>query len=182
MTKIVSRDQASEAVMATDGREKGERMNARIFAVVRIIAGVLWLTNTGWKTPPDFGALYNYTKGAVEHPIIPPYSWLVENQILPHIGIFGWMVLLTEAMLGACLILGLATRFWALVAVAQSIAIGLSVALLPGEWPWSYYLMIAVHLAIFASAAGRTWGLDELVRPVLRTRRGRLPQLLLRAT
>jgi thiosulfate dehydrogenase [quinone] large subunit len=160
----------------------GQAMNARIFAAVRISVGVMWLANSGWKTPPDFGALYNYTKGAVDHPILPPYSWLVEHRILPHIGIFGWLVLTVECLLGACLILGLATRFWALVGAVQSVAIGLSVALLPGEWPWSYYLMVLVHLAIFASAAGRTWGLDELVRPVLRIGDSGVRRTILRVT
>jgi thiosulfate dehydrogenase [quinone] large subunit len=182
MAKILSADrEVGPSQVATDGAQSGP-MNARIFAGVRVTAGVLWLTNAGWKTPPDFSSLFNFTKGAVDHPILPPYSWLVEHQILPHIGIFGWMVLLTEAMLGAFLILGLATRFWALVGAAQAIAIGLSVALLPGEWPWSYYLMVLVHLAIFASAAGRTWGLDELLRPVLPLEDSRIRRLLLRAT
>ena len=36
------------------------------------------------------------------------------------------------------------------------------------EWPWSYYLMIAAHLALFALDAGNHWGLDE-VRGRLRT-------------
>ncbi len=182
MAKNLSTDPPEAPTGSGDDTATGQRMNARILAGVRITAGVLWLTNTGWKTPPDFGVLYNYTKGAVDHPILPPYTWLVENQILPHIGVFGWMVLLTESLLGACLILGVATRFWALVGAAQAVAVGLSVALLPGEWPWSYYLMIAVQLAIFASAAGRTWGLDELLRPVLRTRDSRAARLLLKVT
>ena len=31
------------------------RANTIIIPVVRIIVGLLWLQNAGWKTPPDFG-------------------------------------------------------------------------------------------------------------------------------
>jgi thiosulfate dehydrogenase [quinone] large subunit len=32
--------------------------------------------------------------------------------------------------------------------------------------------MIAVHLAVFATAAGRTWGLDGILRPIVADRPG----------
>lgn len=157
---------------AATEREVRHNSNARVMAAVRVTVGLLWLTNAGWKTPPDFGqesgrGLYRFTLEAVEHPVFAPYAWLVEELVLPNFVVFGWTVLLVEAALAAFLLLGLATRLWALVGAAQSVAIGLSVALAPNEWPWAYYLMVAVHLALFATAAGRTWGLDALVRPAV---------------
>jgi thiosulfate dehydrogenase [quinone] large subunit len=155
-----------------------ERWAARTMAVVRMAVALLWLTNTGWKLPPDFGeegggSLYGYTVDAVEHPVFDPYSAMVESMILPNFQTFGWLVWITEISLGAFLLVGLATRFWAIVGAVQSAAIGLSVAFAPEEWPWAYYLMVAAHLALLATAAGRTWGLDEIVRPVLAVRPAR---------
>ena len=73
--------------------------------------------------------------------------------------------MLTELSLAVFLLTGLATRLWAAVGVVQSVAIGLTVANAPGEWGWSYWLMIAAHLAVLASpAAGRVAGLDGSVR------------------
>ncbi|MBI2704874.1 MAG: TQO small subunit DoxD [Actinobacteria bacterium] len=153
-------------------------------ALVRIMVGVLWLTNVNWKMPPTFGegggGLYGFTKEAVDNPVFAPFSWLVERVILPNFIPFGWSVLLLESLLGACLLLGLATRFWAVVGTIQSLAITMSVALTPGEWPWSYYMMVALNLVLAATAAGRTWGLDALARPAWRARRGRLSRLLLK--
>jgi len=171
----------------TGDREVAHLANARVMAAVRITVGLMWLTNAGWKTPPDFGeasgrGLYRFTSEAVDHPAFAPFSWVVEEIILPNFTIFGWVVLLTEAALAAFLLLGLGTRLWALVGAAQSAAIGLSVALAPNEWPWSYYLMVAAHAALFATAAGRTWGLDGLVRPALRRSPSRLSRLGLAAT
>jgi len=155
--------------------------NTRILAGFRILLGALWISNLGWKEPPEFGALKNFTSLAVSHPVWSPYSSLVENVILPNFTPFGWFTLLAEAALGAFLLIGLGTRFWALVGAAMSVAITLSVIKAPHEWPWAYYLMIGAHLAVFASAAGRTWGLDGLVRPVLESRQGRVAKLLRKA-
>jgi thiosulfate dehydrogenase [quinone] large subunit len=67
--------------------------------------------------------------------------------------------------LGSFLLLGLATRFWALVGVAQAAAITLSTLNAPNEWNWGYYMLIAVNLVLFATAAGRFGGLDGILRP-----------------
>jgi thiosulfate dehydrogenase (quinone) large subunit len=138
---------------------------------LRVTLGLLWLVNSGWKRPPDFGensgrGLYAFTRAAVEHEVFAPFAWLVREVVLPNFRLFGWLVLVTEAALGAFLLLGLATRLWAVVGLVQSVFITLSVLNTPGEWEWSYYLMMAGHLGIFALAAGRTGGLDGLLRPV----------------
>lgn len=134
--------------------------------VVRVGLGIMWLVNVGWKTPPDFGktsgsGLFRYTTAAVDHPVFALYSWAVREIVLPNFRLFGWLVLIVEAALGAFLLLGWKTRIWALIGVAQSAVIGLSVLHLPGEWPWSYYLMVLAHLAVFATAAPPAGGLDR---------------------
>jgi thiosulfate dehydrogenase [quinone] large subunit len=141
-----------------------DRASRIIPAVIRIALGLLWASNAGWKRPPDFESLKRFTSFAGSHPVFPPYSWLVENVILPNFAFFGWLVLLVEAALGAFLLVGLATRFWAVVGMLQTMAIALSVLNAPNEWEWSYYLMFLAHLAIFAAAAGRVAGVDGLLR------------------
>lgn len=42
----------------------------------------------------------------------------------------------------------------------QALAIGLSVVTAPGEWPWGYYMLIGIHLVLFATAAGAYAGVD----------------------
>lgn len=157
------------------------------FFITRIVLGLLWIQNSGWKTPPDFGrnaggGLYRFTSFAVEHEVFAPYAFVVRELILPNFTIFGWLVLLVEASLGAFLLLGLATRLWALVGVGQSLAIALSVLNAPGEWSWAYYLMIAAHLAIFAAGAGRYWGLDAILRPAWGRSDSQIARLLLKAS
>jgi uncharacterized membrane protein YphA (DoxX/SURF4 family) len=140
-------------------------INDSTIGAVRIAAGLLWLSNLEWKRPPDFGAhlkngLYKYVEGAVSHPVFAPWSWIVEHVVLKHYTLFGWSTLLLESTLAVMLLLGLWTRPVALVGAANSLVIGLSVLHYPNEWPWSYYLMIVLHLLLFATAAGRSVGLD----------------------
>lgn len=147
------------------------RLNRALLAIVRIGVGLLWLQNVGWKTPPDFGrgdppgGLYLSASYAVSHEVLRPYAWLMERFVLPNFTFFGWIVLLVEAALGAFLLIGLATRFWALIGIAQTVVIALSVLNAPHEWYWSYSLMLLVHVALFATAAGRYAGLDGVLRP-----------------
>ncbi len=158
-----------------------------VLAAVRIVLGLLWVSNSGWKAPPDFGrddgtGLFKFTSYAVEYPVLPPFSWLIENVVLPNFVLFGYLTLLLEASIGAFLLVGLATRFWAALGIVQTAAITLSVLNAPHEWPWAYYLMVAAHVVVLAAAAGRTGGLDGLLRPVWRRSAGRVAPMLLRAS
>lgn len=175
---------------AADTREivVSTRLSRGIIAGVRIGVALMWMQNASWKVPPDFGqdprpkGLYLFTNYAVEYPVLPPFSWMVENVILPNFAFFGWMVLMAEAALGAFLLVGLATRFWALIGIAQTMAITLSVFNAPHEWHWSYLLMFLVHGAVFATAAGRFAGLDGLLRPRWQSSTKPVSRLLVRAS
>jgi thiosulfate dehydrogenase [quinone] large subunit len=175
-----------DSVALTDASLPDRSGRVAVF-VTRIVLGLLWVQNVGWKTPPEFGraggrGLYKFTTYAVEHEVFGPFAFVVREFVLPNFVLFGWLVLILEASLGAFLLLGLATRFWALVGIAQSVVIALSVLNAPGEWSWAYYLMIAGHLAIFGAAAGRVAGLDGLLRPLWKQSDSRFARFLLKAS
>jgi hypothetical protein len=144
--------------------------------VLRVLLGLMWLHNVSWKRPPDFGedsdsGLYHFTALAVSDPVFPPYSRVVEEVVLPTIEVFGWGVLAAETALAVMLLTGAWVRVAALLGVAQSVAIALSVAAAPNEWPWSYWLMIGAHLAILLSSAGRGFAVDAVRAGVASARR-----------
>lgn len=93
----------------------GTRLSPALLAAVRILTGLVWLQNAGWKTPPDFGkghngGLYGYTHNAIDAPVFDPFTWVVRHMILPNWTVFGWLTLVAEATIGALLIIGLWTR------------------------------------------------------------------------
>lgn len=144
-----------------------QRLSGWVIGVMRMVVGVLWLANLEWKRPADFGfdaknGLYKYVDSAVRLPVWKPYAWFVENVVMKQYRFFGWVTLLTEMSLAALLIIGFKTRWVALVGAGMSISIALSVLNYDKsyEWPWSYYLMFAIHLLLWAVAAGRHLGVD----------------------
>jgi thiosulfate dehydrogenase [quinone] large subunit len=156
--------QTERDAQAATGRTRADRW---LIAGLRIGVALLWIENSGWKKPPDFTSLRKFTTFAVEYPVFPPFTWVIETIVLPNFTFFGWMTLLLEASIGAFLLIGLATRLWALVGLGQTMAITFSVLNAPHEWEWAYYLMMLAHVALFATAAGRSFGLDGVLRPAL---------------
>lgn len=127
---------------------------------LRILLGLLWLWNANWKRPPDFGeesngGLFKFTSYAVSDPVIPPYSYVIEKVVLPNLAVFGWGVLVAETALAVLLLTGSWIRLAAVLGIAQSVAIGLSVAYAPEEWPWSYLLMLGAHVSLLLASSGR---------------------------
>jgi thiosulfate dehydrogenase [quinone] large subunit len=165
----------------------GSWLSRLLVAVVRVTVAWLWIENLSWKRPPEFGnrsdppdGLYQWTLYGVQNEVFAPWAWFVEHIVLPNFVVFAWLTFLVEGCLGAFLLVGLATRFWALVGMAQSFAIIFSVLRTPNEWFWAYILMVVAHLALFAVAAGRAYGVDGVLRPVWR-RSNSLPARVLRA-
>ncbi|MPZ81051.1 MAG: DoxX family membrane protein [Actinophytocola sp.] len=156
------------------------RLTAAAVPVVRIGVALLWMQNVAWKGPPNYGPLRHFTEFAVDRPVFGPWAWLVEHVVLPNFTVFAWLTVLVEAGLGAFLLVGLATRLWAVIGVAQSVVITLSALNAPNEWHWSYYLMILVHLALFVTAAGRSFGVDGVLRPAWQRSSARSARLLVR--
>jgi hypothetical protein len=146
---------------------RSARLSGIALAALRILAGLMWLANVIWKLPPDFGekgrtGLYFWTRLAVDHPVFPPYSWLVEHLVLPNFTAFGWLVFVVETLLAVLLLTGTAVRLAALIGIGQSLAIGLSVAEAPNEWPWAYAMMIAIHLVLLFAPSAQYAAVDAV--------------------
>jgi uncharacterized membrane protein YphA (DoxX/SURF4 family) len=143
------------------------RASGIALAVLRIVAGLLWLAHVWWKLPPDFGkngrtGLWFWTHLAVDHPVFPPYSWLVEHLVLTNFTPFGWLVLVVETLLPVLLLTGTAVRLAALIGIGQSLAIGMSVAEAPNEWPWAYAMMISIHLVLLLAPSAQYAAVDAV--------------------
>ncbi len=136
-------------------------------ALGRIAMGVLWLASLRWKLPPNFESAGNtslreWLELEVKHPAIGFYGNLVESVVLPNFILFAWLVFLAELGVGLGLVFGIGTNLAALTGLLMSINLFVGLAAVPGEWPWSYLMMIMWHGAILATAAGSIWSLDSL--------------------
>lgn len=167
---------------AAAGLPAASRLDRGVVVLARVGAALLWMGGASWKQPPRFEGLHQWTSYGYQRPVLAPWAWLVQHVVLPNFTFFGWLTLALEASLGAFLLIGLATRFWAVIGAGQTVVITLTALHAPHEWVWSYLLMLLLHLMLFATAAGRYGGVDAVLRPRWIASRTRVARLLVWAS
>ncbi|MFL5624935.1 MAG: TQO small subunit DoxD [Ktedonobacteraceae bacterium] len=134
-----------------------------LLAVVRIFVGLLWFQQLAWKMPPTFGGLRRYVENEAQHTFVPGYSMILKNVFLANFQLLGTGVWIAELLVGISLLFGLFTRLGALLAVVLSVQLYVGLAYAPGEWYWTYGMLVLLALVFVAIPAGRRLGLDALL-------------------
>jgi thiosulfate dehydrogenase (quinone) large subunit len=147
---------------------------------VLIFVGLLWLQQLAWKMPPTFGGLRRYVESEALHTFVPGYSAILTNVFLAHFSLLGAGVWTAELLVGVTLLFGLFTRFGALLALLLSVQLYVGLAYAPGEWYWTYGMLVLLGLALVAVPAGRRLGIDQLLLPHIQraARTSRLARLV----
>jgi len=133
----------------------------------RSLIGVMWLFSLRWKLPPDFvppagmKGLMDWLQLEVAHPTIGLYADLVSALVIPNFTAFAWIVFLSELLVGLMLLTGTFTRVGALIGLLMSLNLGIGLAEVPGEWPWSYLMMAMWHGVFLVSPTLKLWGVDR---------------------
>jgi thiosulfate dehydrogenase [quinone] large subunit len=142
-------------------------------AVARILYGYLWWQQSRWKVPADDfgrrsgGGLWYWVQQEIEHPTFAWYRDFLVGVMIPNWTLFGWLTLLTETFIAVTLILGLATRLGALVAIGMAANITLGILSVPHEWGWTYTMLIMLPALFLLTGAGRSLGIDAVLAPWL---------------
>lgn len=139
-------------------------------SLARIAMGLLWLASLRWKLPPDFEptnqtGLRDWLELEVEHAAFGFYGNLIDSVVLPNFTLFAWLVFLTELAVGLALVLGIYTRPAAFVGLLMSLNLLIGLLDVPGEWPWSYLMMIMWHGVILVSNSNKLWALGNRMSP-----------------
>ncbi len=139
-----------------------------VLAILRISYGMLWLQQSTWKVPPDFGmtrgdGLYYWTQQMARYSSLAPHKLFVTSVVLPHFLLFAWLTLLTELFIGVSHLLGIVSRLGALAALVMAANLFIGLARHPSEWPWSYLMLLGYALLFFATHPGRVLGLDGVL-------------------
>ena len=138
-----------------------------LLAVVRIFVGLLWFQQLAWKMPPTFGGLHSYVIREAQHTFVPGYSFILNNIFLTHFLVLGAFVWTAELTVGLLLLSGLFSRLGGLLATILSLQLYAGLAYAPGEWYWTYGMLVLLGLALVAIPSGRRLGLDQLLAPRL---------------
>lgn len=140
----------------------------------RIALGAYWLWEQHWKLPPEFGVhdarglMYSF-QSSIEHPTFELYKNFLQNLVVPNFFLFGWLVFVSETLIGLSLTLGLATRAGALLGTLQSINLLVAQGA-TDEGPWLYLGLIVANLAALLTPSNRHLSLDRRFAGRLRGR------------
>lgn len=139
--------------------------------VMRVLIGSMWFEGMLWKLPffsHDNGLFY-WTQQMAGRAAFEIHRDLVTNVLLPWFNLLNPLVFLAELTFAICLILGFGVRLVSVVAILFCLNLWLGIYLDrgdsdPDEWPWSYLFLVMVHAMFAIHAAGRSLGLDALLR------------------
>jgi uncharacterized membrane protein YphA (DoxX/SURF4 family) len=140
-------------------------------AVLRLVTGYLWYTQLGWKVPwttSGYNELQKYVLKEAHYAIIPVYRVFIEQAILPNYTLIAYLTYFTEAFIALSLIFGILTRLGSLVGTLWAVQLYLGLSAAPGEWYWTYGMLVMVNVTLFFTDAGRFGGVDQWLRPRLR--------------
>ncbi len=176
--KGVAVTEAKESSAATTPITLSERSMTGL-ALIRMFVGYLWFQQLFWKMPPDFRGLYPYIIRESQHTIIPGYGTLLQHTFLAGCtslsapaGCTAFVPLAagvwtTELLVAISLLFGLFTRLGAVLATILSLQLYVGLAYAPGEWIWTYGMLVLLALVMVAVPAGRRLGGDQWLAPRL---------------
>ncbi|WP_042221275.1 DoxX family protein [Oceanobacillus manasiensis] len=142
---------------------------AAILTLLRVYLGYQWLTG-GWGkiTGGGFDAT-GFIQGAIasaggDHPAVQGWwATFLETVALPNAGLFSFMVMWGEVLVGAALILGIFTNFAALMGITMNFAFLFSGTVSTN----AQMVLLTVFILVAGYNAGR-FGLDRWVKPFLK--------------
>jgi hypothetical protein len=134
---------------------------------MRVMIGVMWFEGSVWKLPlPISGGFSFWVDEMGKHAAFGWHQWLAMNVYKPMLFLVNPLVFLTELSLAVSFMLGVGVRLMGLVGMAFAFHLYLGLYRHPAEWPWLFFFLIFTQGFFVMHAAGRSLGLDALLRKI----------------
>ena len=147
-------------------RDPAQRSATHLWTwLFRVLMGAMWFQGSLWKLPLPISDGFTYWTGQIaEHAAFEAHRNLARDVLLPNLHLLQPVTFLAEMFFAVSLILGFAVRLSSLVGILFVLQLWLGLYHHPHEWPWLFWFMVFT-LGLFAlHAAGRSLGLDALLR------------------
>ncbi|MEW9675618.1 DoxX family protein [Lentibacillus sp. L22] len=149
---------------------RNNKVVAGVLTFLRVYIGYQWIISGFGKITGGFDAS-GFIKGAIasaggENPAVQGWwATFLEHVALPNAGLFSFLVMWGELLVGIALILGLVTNFAALMAITMNFAFLFSGTVSTN----GIMILITTFLLVAGHNTGR-FGLDRWVIPFLKNR------------
>ncbi|GAC1355312.1 MAG: hypothetical protein NVS4B11_21180 [Ktedonobacteraceae bacterium] len=136
-------------------------------ALVRVFFGYLWFQQLFWKLPPSFAGLHSYVVREGKSTFVPGYSFIIQHVFLPNFVLLGAGTWIAELLVAISLLFGVFSRLGALLALVLAVQLYVGLAVAPGEWYWTYGMIVLLAVIFVVIPAGRRLGIDQWLAPRL---------------
>jgi thiosulfate dehydrogenase [quinone] large subunit len=143
-----------------------------VLAVVRLLVGLLWFQQLFWKLPPSFTGLHTYVVKESQYTFLPGYGSFIQHVFLPNFLLLGAFTWTAELVVALTLLFGVFSRFGALLSIVLALQLYVGLAYAPGEWYWTYGMLVLLGIALAAVPTGRRLGVDQWLEPRLKAAAG----------
>ena len=131
----------------------------------RVLMGAMWFQGSLWKLPLPVSDGFTYWIGqTAEHAAFAFHRDFARDVLLPNLHLLQPVVFLAEMSFAVSLIVGLAARLSSALGILFVLQLWLGLYRHPHEWPWLFWFMVFTLGMFIIHAAGRSLGLDALLR------------------
>lgn len=130
----------------------------------RAAIGTMWFEGALWKLPIPSGGFQYWLEQEAEHAAFGLHKALVSSVLLPNFTLVNIVAFLCEMGMAASFILGFGVRAFAVLGMVFATQLYFGLYTHPGEWPWEFIFIIVICGMFYLYAAGRSLGLDALLR------------------
>lgn len=132
--------------------------------ICRVTIGAMWFEGSLWKLPIPSGGFKYWLEQEGQHAAFAIHRELVTGVLLPNFTLVNVIAFTAEIAMAASFILGFGVRFFSLVAMLFAAQLYFGLYRHPGEWPWEFIFIIVIAAMFYLYAAGRSLGLDAMLR------------------
>ncbi len=93
------------------------------------------------------------------------YGGFLNGFVLSNFSWMAWLIFGMELFITVTLLFGVLGRLGALVGTVQALNLTIGLLPVPGEWEWTYLLLLTLNFVVLMTAAGRYIGFDGILHP-----------------
>ncbi len=132
--------------------------------LARVLIGSMWFEGCIWKLPIPSGGFQYWVEQEAQHAAFGFYRDFVASVLLPGVAVVNFIAFLAEIGMAASFILGFGVRAFAAFGMIYTAQLYFGLYRQPNEWPWTYVFIIVICWLFYIQGAGRSLGLDGLLR------------------